>query len=374
MKGKGDAAGLARDLNGDVFSLVHKLLPGGEQRGPWYRCGSTAGERGNSLAVTLKGARQGRWRDYAADIGGDGLDLVAQVLFGGDKIRAMDWARDWLGRPEREREPQPRPVNRRSGREIGEDLPVQNRKRAMTIWLGAKPVERGDLVWRYLGDRGIDLGRLPHVPAVLRFHPALWNGESRRAWPAMVAMVGNAEGKNVAVHRTWLEARDYAYEDRPRVGKAPLIDPKLTLGSFRGGYIRVWRGLDNRPWNSINPGETLLLAEGLEDLLSYLQFEPQWRAACAVSLSFMAVMDLPPEFTELRILGQRDPRMTPDGKTVQLSPARRLLSKVIHRFEGEGRKVFLWTPPTYAKDINDYIQQRKVMAEGVNDVRRSGSG
>jgi hypothetical protein len=97
----------------------------------------------------------------------------------------------------------------------------------------------------------------------------------------------------------------------------------------------------------------LLIAEGIEDLLSYVQFEPQWRGAVAISLSFMMAMDLPPEFTELRILGQRDPRMTPDGKTVRLSPARRLLNKVIHRFEDERRKVFLWTPPTYAKDITN---------------------
>jgi hypothetical protein len=64
--------------------------------------------------------------------------------------------------------------------------------------------------------------------------------------------------------------------------------------------------------------------------------------------------------------------MTPDGKTVQLSTARRLLTRVIHRFEGEGRKVFLWAPPVYAKDINEYIQQRAVMDEGVSNVRRTG--
>jgi hypothetical protein len=212
---------------------------------------------------------------------------------------------------------------RPSGREIGEDLVTRNRRRALTIWLGAKPVERGDIVWRYLADRGIDLGRLPHVPSALRCHPGLWNGETQRAWPAMVAMVamvGDAAGENVAVHRTWLQERNYAFEDRPMVGKAPLVDAKLSLGSFRGGYIRLWRGEGGRPWSSVKPGETLLLSEGIEDLLSYLQYKPQWRAACAVSLSFMMAMDLPPEFTELRILGQRDPRMTPDGKTCSCRP------------------------------------------------------
>jgi hypothetical protein len=369
---KGEAAELARELNLRIRSLVQDLLPGGELRGLWWRCGSLAGERGNSLAVTLRGLRQGRWRDYAADEGGDALDLVAQIKCNGDKRAAMDWARAWLGRPEREREAKPRPVDQREGKAIAEDLLAQNHKRARAVWLAANPVERGDEVWLYCEGRDVDLRRFTRVPSALRCHPALWNGESQRAWPAMVAMVGDVAGRNVAVHRTWLEKRNLAFEDGPKVGKAPLVDPKLTLGSFRGGYIRLWRGLDNRPWTSIKPGETLLVSEGIEDLLSYLQFKPQWRAACAVSLSFMMAMDLPPEFTEIRILAQRDRRMTADGKTVQLSPARRLLAKVIHRFEGEGRKVFLWTPPTYAKDINEYIQHRRVMAEGVTNGRRAG--
>jgi hypothetical protein len=358
---KSEAAELARALAVHIRSLVIELLPGGTRKGIWWRIGSLAGEPGQSLAVYLAGPKAGRWYDYAAGLGGDALDLVAQVLFYGDKRQAMDWAREWLRLPERKREPKLRTASVLPGRDEAEDLLNQNRKRAMKIWLGAKPVERGDVVWRYLADRGIDLGRLPRVPSVLRCHPALWNGESQRPWPALLAMVGDAEGKNCGVHRTWLAERNLACEDRPMVGKAPLADPKLTLGSFRGGYIRLWRGLDGRPWSSVKPGETLLLSEGIEDLLSYLQYEPQWRAACAVSLSFMVAMDLSPEFTELRILAQRDPRMTPDGKTVHLSPARRLLAKVIRRFEAEGRKVFLWTPPTFVKDVNEFVQLEEVM-------------
>jgi hypothetical protein len=225
-------------------------------------------------------------------------------------------------------------------------------------------------VWRYLADRGIDLGRLPQVPSVLRCHPGLWNGESQRAWPAMVALITDAAGHNCAVHRTWLAERNLACEDGPKVGKAPLEDPKLSLGPFRGGYIRLWRGAAGRPWSRVMPGETLLIAEGIEDLLSYVQFEPQWRAACAVSLSFMMAMDLPPEFTEIRILAQRDPRMTADGKTVRLSPSRRLLTKVIARFEAEGRKVYYWAPPVFVKDVNEYIQHPAVIGGGT-DVRRA---
>jgi hypothetical protein len=370
---KGEAAELARELNLRIGSLYRDLLPNAERRGMWARVGSLAGENGQSLAIILSGPRRGRWHDYASDERGDALDLVAQVECNGDILKAMDWARQWLGRPERERDrkppPSPAPA---SGRAIALGVLEQNGKRAMALWLACNPVERGDVVWRYLADRGIDLGRLPRVPSVLRCHPGLWNGESQRAWPAMVALITDADGKNCAVHRTWLEERNLAFEDGPRVGKAPLKDPKLSLGPFRGGYIRLWRGAKGRPWSSIEPGETLLIAEGIEDLLSYVQFEPQWRAACAVSLSFMMAMELPPEFTEIRILAQRDPRMTADGKTVRLSPARRLLTKVIARFEAEGRKVYYWAPPVFVKDVNEYIQHLAVIGGGVSDARRAG--
>ena len=365
---KSEAEELARELNQRIDSLVRMLLPQGRRQGREWRAGSLAGEKGTSLVVWLWGLRQGHWKEWNGELHGDALDLVAQIECYGNMREAMKWARDWLGKPERRRE-RTRPAPTQA--EADEDQ-ERRRKNALAIWLNAKPITCGDVVWRYFEGRGIDLEHLARVPDVLRFHPALWNQESRHSWPAMVALITDAQGRNCAVHRTWLEERNLAFEDGPKVRKAPLEDPKRTIGSFWGGYIRLWRGSDNRPWNKIKPGETLLVSEGIEDLLSYLQFEPQWRAACAVSLSFMAVVDLPPEFTEIRILGQRDPRMTPDGKTVQLSPARRLLGKVIRRFEGEGRKVFLWTPPTYAKDINDYIQQRKVMAEGVRNARRQG--
>ena len=178
----------------------------------------------------------------------------------------------------------------------------------------------------------------------------------------MVAMITDVEGRNCAVHRTWLCERNLAFEDGPMVGKAPISEPKRSLGAFRGGYIRLWRGADGRSWQSLRPGEPLLIAEGLEDLLSFLQFDPQPRAACAVSLSFMAAMELPPELTEIRILAQRDPRLTPkgqkitDGRTIQLSPARKLLAQVIRRFQEEGREVKIWTPPVFVKDINEYVQ------------------
>ena len=91
---RGDAGDLARRLGERIQSLAPELLPRGHRQARWWRVGSLAGEEGQSLAVALWGARQGRWHDYSAGIGGDGLDLVNGVLFHSEDIKqAMDWAR-----------------------------------------------------------------------------------------------------------------------------------------------------------------------------------------------------------------------------------------------------------------------------------------
>jgi hypothetical protein len=78
------------------------------------------------------------------------------------------------------------------------------------------------------------LAQLGRQPWALRFHPALWNEETQRHWPALVAAIVDPEGQLTAVHRIWL-APDGS-------GKAPLRDRKMTLGRYAGGVIRLWRG------------------------------------------------------------------------------------------------------------------------------------
>src|SRR5436190_8000044 len=93
-----DAAAIAEQLRDRIDALARQLLPNGRHSpGRTYRCGSIAGEEGQSLCVWLDGPRRGRWRDYAADQGGDALDLVAAVACAGALGAAIRWARGWLG-------------------------------------------------------------------------------------------------------------------------------------------------------------------------------------------------------------------------------------------------------------------------------------
>jgi hypothetical protein len=136
-------------------------------------------------------------------------------------------------------------------------------------WSDAQRLRRGDPVDRYLEYRGIDLARLGRAPSALRYHHALWNSQSKRYWPAMVAAITSPNGDLAAIHCTWLAAAATA------VTKAPIADhhgpfggAKRTLGHYRGGGIRLWRGASGEAWGAMPKGETVMIGEGIEDTLS----------------------------------------------------------------------------------------------------------
>lgn len=83
-------------LSESAESLCAILLPGGKRVGREWLAGSVQGEKGQSLHVTLEGERAGRWKDFAADEGGDLLNLIERSK--GITIReAADFARQFLG-------------------------------------------------------------------------------------------------------------------------------------------------------------------------------------------------------------------------------------------------------------------------------------
>ena len=332
-----------------------QLLPAGVlvQRAYW-RVGSLAGEAGQSLCVYLVDGRRGRWRDFASGQYGDALDLVAAVLFSGDLGEAIKWARDWLGianeiDPEARKKLADHAEQRRLKRQRqAEREALHKRQAALKIWLGGAPIARGDIVDRYLLTRGIDLRRLGKAPRALRTHPLLHHPESGD-WPAMVAAVCDPLGRHCAVHRTWLtNGANLACNDYQIATKAPVGNPKMTLGAYAGGCIRLSRGITGKPWAEMVPGEPLMISEGIEDCLSAILDEPHYRAVCALSLSSMMTLDLPETVGDVVLLQQGDP----PG-----SAADRLLRKVIRRLEELGHEVLLWKRKNDVKDYNDYARQ-----------------
>lgn len=341
-----EIADLVGMLSRRAEALCAELLPAGIKEGNEWRVGSVAGEAGRSLGVHLSGVKAGVWCDWAgrSDDRGDALDLVAKVLFGGDKRRALRWARAWLGIDRldpRSLEQERRQVEHKKQQERAAEK--TNRDSALRLFLGAAAEIRGTLTERYLKGRGIDFARLGRQPRALRHHAGLAHPETGEIVPTMVAAITDHQGHMVSVHRTFLEELPNGSVVKLR----GVEDAKMTLGRYAGGCIRLWRGKSGRAWNDAQPGEWLLLGEGIEDTATGLIAAPEYRAAAAVSLGNMQGLALPPAIEGVIILAQNDTK--PQAITA--------LERVVAHFHELGKRVRLARPDPSAKDVNELAQR-----------------
>ena len=336
-----DAADLARMLAASAPALAERLLPAGHREGHEWVHPSLTGTSRRSLAVHLTGRKAGLWSDFSSGEKGDALNLVATVVCAGSITDAMDWARTWLGLSsgpgpaEQRRPPPPQPDPAEAER-----AEAATRANAVSIFLAGQEQLAGTPVALYLAGRGIDLAELARQPRSLRFHAGLWNRESGRRWPGMVAAVTNDAGDMVAVHRTWLTRADDG-----RWTKAPLNDAKMSLGRLAGGSIRLWRGASNKPLARAPAGEAVAIGEGIETALSVVMACPELRVLCAVSLSNMANIVLPAAVRTVILLKDED------GD----NPAtKKAFARAVDHFQSEGRTVKVAHPPV-GKDFNDTL-------------------
>ena len=340
-----------------IEALCAELLPLGRREGPeWVDAHSNKGGLGDSMKVHLVGDRRGIWAYFggAPTDRGDALDLIAFVLFRGNKGDAIRWSRRWLGldaggvlpEPHR-RAAAPKPV-----REKAEPTAEDRRRQAMAIFLGARERLAGTPVDHYLKGRALDLAQLGRQPRALRYHPELMHPETGEFAPAMVAAISSPDGAMLGVHRTWLEA----HPDGRVTKLTGVTDAKRTLGRYAGGCIHLWRGASGKTWRDAVAGEWVVIGEGIEDTLTAVLHAPEYRAAVAVSGSNLAHLVLPPAIEGVILLGQHDPEEDPrhPGKP---HPARIARDKAIENFQRQGKRVRLALPPPGTKDVNELAQR-----------------
>lgn len=331
-------------LEARVVRLCQELLPNGIIERGEYRVGSLEGDKGRSLAIHIGTARPGVWADFSTGERGDALDLVAQVYFSGNKSQAVRWAVSWLGYDGAD--PRRLAVTRRAiahtdvKKQREGDQVAKRRAQALRLFLEASPTIAGSVADTYLKGRCIDLSQLGRQPRALRFHPSLYCSETQGRFPALVAAISDAAGVHVATHRTWL---------RPDgSGKARLVDPKKTIGSYAGGCIRLWRGASGKALKDCPPGETVIISEGIEDGLTCALAKPDLRVLCAVSLANAALLQLPDNVETVILAAQHDTK----------PEALRGRDKAINALLQQGRKVKL-AFSSIGKDLNDELQDRE---------------
>ncbi len=236
-------------------------------------------------------------------LGALGLEPVALFPDGGDKTS---------------REPK-KPARGEQGAE-------RNREHAARLLREAKPIA-GTPVAGYLLTRGLSV---PKTDA-LRFHPRLeyWQGgDVLGMYPGMVALVVDAWGAGLGVHRTFLEG--------PR--KARVQQPKKALGNIGGGAVRLFEA-----------GDVVALAEGIETALAVHELSglPTW---ATISSSGMKRLELPETIREVVIAADPD------------EAGRNAARTLAERLTGEGRAVRIVEPPA-GGDFLDWLHEHKATPE-----------
>ena len=336
-----------------VRAIAAELLPNGREESGYWRTGSIADEPGQSLAVTLTGPDRGMWCDHACrgtpQGGGDIIQLVEQAAFRGNRGEAIAWLKSRLGLdgldPGRLKKMTAEAAERRrdAEREAADQREAKRRK-AQGLWLRGRPIADTP-VEIYLRTRGIDFDRLGRFPRALAFDPELYCKEAGRKLPAMLAAIVDLDGRHIATHRTWL-----APNGRGGWTKADLEEPKKVLGSFKGGFIPLWKGACRKSLAELDPMVDVHVSEGIEDGLSVACAKPELRVVAAVTLGNIADVPLPadPWRGRLVIIGQRDT----NPKTLEA------LERAIGAQQERGHEVWLTPPPAGGfKDVNEALMK-----------------
>jgi phage/plasmid primase-like uncharacterized protein len=194
-------------------------------------------------------------------------------------------------------------------------------RQAQEIARGMLPAA-GTLAERYLRNRGIRI----RLPPVIGFAPKLYFGPARRQLPALVAVLHDSGGRQIAVQRTFLDTESGRKAE-------PASEAKRTLGPMHDCAVKLSR-----------PSRVLGLAEGLETALSASQLFsiPIW--ATLGNARFTAVK-LPPEVEQLVLFAD-------NGKDGRVDPrALQAAEELDHR----GIAVVIEAPEG-VKDWNDHLR------------------
>ena len=191
---------------------------------------------------------------------------------------------------------------------------------ALRLWNGSEAAP-GTIADAYMTGRA-----LPGLAgsAALRFRGDCPHPEGGRL-PALVALVVDAAGQPLAVHRTYLRADGS--------GKASVEPQKATLGPVWGGAIRL---------DPVVPA--LVIGEGIETAASAgrLLGLPAWAAVSASNLA--GGLGLPGEVRSVVIAADAD------------APGEAAARAAALRWSAEGRAVRIARPDHADQDFNDVLR------------------
>lgn len=357
-------------------SVVRECLPNAVRDGHFMRVGSIAGERGQSLAVTVDGANKGLWTDFSAtpgatEAGGDMLQMIALTKFGGNLGDAVQFAKSWLGLDHLD--PARLATIRAETAAIDADAAARaaaeaeaKKRGARSLWLNGVALTGDCPASRYLAGRGIDVARLGHWPGALRYHAEVWNRDAGMKLPCLVSQMITPYGAHVATHRTWL-GRDRHGQWRKAEDcdlGVPAKASKKVLGKSGGAFVPLRKGASRKAMGALAGSksarpETIYMTEGIEDALTVAMVKPDLRVLAGYSLRNLGMILFPAAIATIVIVCDRDDA-PPGADEMERRKAREkleALEQAIARQQARGHHVQFVMPPVGLKDINAWLMQ-----------------
>ncbi len=214
------------------------------------------------------------------------------------------------------------------------------RRNAAKIWKECKEIDRDNQVVDYLKGRG-----LTRCATALRIHPGIYDGQTSKTWPSMVAPIHGPDQELLGLHITHLEMDP----DRGVWVKAKIDNPKkqrVISRTVSGGSVQLFQ---------MGPSLELGIAEGIETAIAVREL---FAVACwsVMSTSGMEKFKLPDTRPmTLRIFADNDKNHA--GMKAAYSLANRLAIK------DDYFNTFVERPPTmgdWLDFLNSHANKPKV--------------
>lgn len=318
-------------LRQDAAILARQLLPEGSIQGGEWKCSASNSPTGSPISVCIAGKKKGLCGFWDSEKGGDMLDLI-ETVEGLTKKGAVDWAKVWLGIdggvPATRQNLQAKRVKAQQSiqrREV--DSAEQERRNiayAQKIWKETVPLSGAAA--SYLRHRGLD----PTFAEDLRLATSLKHPEGGN-FPALVGRVQDVAGKGIGVWRIFVKINGD--------GKAPVDNPKMGLGKFIGGAVRIG-GVDTE----IGIAEGFETAIACRQLVSLLVGKrmPVW---ATLSAAGMAALELPEQISAVRVYADADTEKMRGG-IIRPSPGLKAANELADKYRQRGVRVIIERPPT----------------------------
>jgi hypothetical protein len=193
---------------------------------------------------------------------------------------------------------------------------------AMDFWSQSRPWNTTRQIESYLRSRSIVI----RMPSTIRWHGMTRHPEGGSR-PVMVGLVEHVERGAIGASRTFIAIDGSS--------KATFRAPRMFVGLVAGGAVRL---------GSPQPGIELVVGEGIESTLSYMQLHdlPGW---AALSANGIKTLVLPREARRVVIAADNDENGV--GWKAALAAAR--------RWTFDGRQVRIDMPPRPGTDWNDIL-------------------